>query len=59
MCLPFKGSLTIARGLIGGYHRVIVVCGVGLVECKEELKQQVSAFQGEFDDSKRAYRWVS
>ena len=44
----------IARGLIGGYHRVIVVWGVGLVGCKEELKQQVSALQGELDDSKRA-----
>ena len=30
-----------------------------LTERKEELKQQVSALQGELDDSKRAYRWVS
>ena len=30
-----------------------------LAERKEELKQQVSALQGELDDSKRAYRWVS
>ena len=37
----------IARGLTGGYHRVIVVWGVGLMECNEELKQQVSALQGE------------
>ena len=29
-----------------------------LTERKEELKQQVSALQGELDDSKRAYRWV-
>ena len=35
-----------------------MVCGVGLVECKDELKQQVSALQGELDDSKSAYRWV-
>ena len=28
------------------------------MECKEELKQQMSALQGELDDSKRAYRWV-
>ena len=49
----------IAGGVIGGYRRVIVVCGEGLVECKEELKQEMSALRGEFDDSKRAYRWVS
>ena len=49
----------IARGLIGRYHRVIVVWGVGLLECKEELKQQIAALQGELDDSKNAYRWVS
>ena len=29
------------------------------MECKEELKQQMSALQGELDDSKRAYRLVS
>ena len=36
----------IARGLISGYHRVIVIWGGELMECKEELKQQVSALQG-------------
>ena len=30
-----------------------------LTERKEELKQHVSALQGELDDSKRAYSWVS
>ena len=30
----------IARGLIGGYHRVIVVRGGQLMECKEELKKK-------------------
>ena len=49
----------IEKGLIGGHHRVIVVWGGKLVECKEELKQERSALQGELDDSKRAYRWVS
>ena len=29
------------------------------MECKEELKQQMSALQGELDDSKRANSWVS
>ena len=29
------------------------------MECKEELKQHMSSLQGELDDSKRAYRWVS
>ena len=29
------------------------------MECKEELEQQMSALQGELDDSTRAYRWVS
>ena len=43
----------IARGLIGGYHEVVVVWGEELMECKEELKQQMSALQGELDDSKR------
>ena len=36
----------IARGLIGGYHRIIVVWGGRLTERKEELKQQISALQG-------------
>ena len=36
-----------------------MVWGVGLMECKKELKQQMSALQGELDDSKRAYRLVS
>ena len=36
----------IARGLIGGYHRVIVFRGEGLMECKEELKQQIAALRG-------------
>ena len=29
------------------------------MECKEELKQKIFALQGELDDSKRVYRWVS
>ena len=29
------------------------------IERKGKLKQQMSAFQMELDDSKRAYRWVS
>ena len=56
VCLA--GGLTIARGFTGGHHRVIVVWGVGLMQRKEDLKQLVSAFQGELDDSKRAYRWI-
>ena len=40
----------IARELIGGYYRVIVMWGLGLMEYKEELKQQVSALQGELDE---------
>ena len=40
-----QGDLMIARGLIGGCHRVIVVWGVGLMEHKEELKQQTAALQ--------------
>ena len=43
VCL--QGDLMIARGLIGGCHRVIVVWGVGLMEHKEELKQQTAALQ--------------
>ena len=35
----------IARGLIGRYHRDIVVWGGGLMECKEKLTQQMSALQ--------------
>ena len=54
-----QGELDESRGLIGGYHKVVVVWGGGLMERKEELKQQMSALQGELDDSKRAYRWVS
>ena len=29
------------------------------MECKDELKQQMSALQGDLEDSKRPYRWVS
>ena len=48
----------IARGLIGGCHESHCNVGIGLMGCKEELKQQMSALQEELDDSKRAYRWV-
>ena len=47
----------IARGLIGGYYRVIVMWGLGF-DGIQGRTETTGSLQGEPNDSKRAYRWV-